>query len=261
MHIQQKTITFASMKKAIVIGASSGIGRKVARMLICEGWSTGLAARRIDRLQQLKEQLIATTGDAQRIETMTIDVCDEDAPDKLLKLIETIGGIDLYVHAAGVGWQNTSLDPDKESTTVETNAVGFTRMVDTTFNFMSQNGGGHIAVISSIAGTKGLGAAPSYSATKAFQNKYIEALEQLSATRKLNIMFTDIRPGFVATDLINGGEGYPLLMNKEKVAAAIVKAIKRHRRVVVVDWRWSTITALWRLIPRWLWRRMKVEKQ
>ena len=123
---------------------------------------------------------------------------------------------------------------------------------------MAEHGGGHIAVISSIAGTKGLGPAPSYSATKAMQNTYIEALEQLSNARRLNIRFTDIRPGFVDTDLLNDGNRYPLLLSKEKVARDIVRSIEKRRHVRVIDWRWRCITWFWRRIPRCLWRRLKL---
>ena len=141
---------------------------------------------------------------------------------------------------------------------METNAVGFTRMVGTAYRYMADHGGGHIAVISSIAGTKGVGPAPAYSATKAMQNTYIEALEQLANAQQLNIRFTDIRPGFVDTDLLNDGHRYPLLLDKVKVAKEIVDSIDKKRHVRVIDWRWRIITCNWRLIPRFLWRHFKL---
>jgi short-subunit dehydrogenase len=114
------------------------------------------------------------------------------------------------------------------------------------------------AVISSIAGTKGLGAAPAYSATKRFQNTYIDALEQLAHIQKLPIRFTDIRPGFVATGLLNDGKHYPMLMHTEKVARHIVCALEKKKRIVVIDWRYRILVALWRLIPPFLWKRLPV---
>jgi len=142
--------------------------------------------------------------------------------------------------------------------TVATNALGFTQMVDAMFCYMAEHGGGHISVISSIAGTKGLGAAPAYSATKAFQNKYIEALEQLATMRKLDIRFTDIRPGFVATPLL-AGKSFPMLMRSDYVARKIVGAINSGRRVATIDWRWRIVVGLWRLIPRCIWRRLDIK--
>ena len=124
---------------------------------------------------------------------------------------------------------------------------------------MAEHGGGHIAAISSIAGTKGLGAAPSYSATKAFQNTYIQSLEQQARMRGLKIRFTDLRPGFVSTPLLGDNPKYPMLLNPEKVAKEIVKAINNRRHVWVIDWRWRIVTALWRRIPRPLWRHLPVK--
>lgn len=231
------------MKRAIVVGASSGIGLEVARLLVQRGWTVGVAARRVERLAEF--------GHAARI-----DVNDEEAGRQLLELVEELGGMDLYFHASGIGHQNRMLDEDIELRTVDTNGLGFARLVGTAFRYMADNGGGHIAVISSIAGTKGLGPAPAYSATKAFQNTYIQALEQLAVARRLKIRFTDLRPGFVATDLLNDGNRYPLLLDKKDVAHDMVCSIERHRHVRIIDWRWRAVTGLWRRIPRLLWRKM-----
>jgi short-subunit dehydrogenase len=103
-----------------------------------------------------------------------------------------------------------------------------------------------------------LGPAPAYSATKAFQNTYIQSLEQLANARHLNICFTDIRPGFVDTDLLNDGNRYPLLLNKLDVARDIVHSIEKRRHVRVIDWRWRMINAFWRRIPRFIWRRLSL---
>jgi short-subunit dehydrogenase len=115
-----------------------------------------------------------------------------------------------------------------------------------------------LAVISSIAGTKGMGSAPAYSATKRFQNTYIDALAQLAHMQNLNIRFTDIRPGFVATALLNDGNKYPMLMNPERVANHIVRALNHHKRMVIIDKRYALLVFFWRLIPQWLWERMKI---
>ena len=231
------------MKKAIVIGASSGIGREVAILLRQHGWTVGVAARRLDRLADFDV-------------AAQIDITADDAPERLSALIERLGGMDLYFHASGVGRQNRELHEDIELQTVNTNGVGFVRMVGVAWRYMADHGGGHIAVISSIAGTKGLGPAPSYSATKALQNTYIQALEQLSNSRHLGIRFTDLRPGFVDTDLLSGTHRYPLLMDKQDVARSIVRAVERRRHVQVIDLRWRLVTAFWRRIPRWLWRKL-----
>lgn len=246
----KKTVT---AKKAIIMGATSGLGREVALLLLREGWTLGLAGRRADRLEALRQLA------PDRVFTATIDVRQEGADGQLEQLIARMGGMDLYLHSSGIGRQNAALAADVETETLETNGTGFVRMVTAAYRHFRRQGYGHLAVISSIAGTKGLGAAPAYSATKRMQNTYIDALEQLAHLEHLPLVFTDIRPGFVATDLLNNGRHYPLLMRPETVARHIVRALRRQRRVAVIDVRYRLLVTLWRLIPRWLWKRLPVQ--
>ena len=241
-----------SDKKAIIVGASSGIGLEVAKLLLADGWQLGVAARREELLQDLKAVA------SERVEIMSIDVTKPDAGEKLLVLIERLGGMDLYFHASGIGKQNRTLEEDIELNTMETNAVGFTRMIGTAYRYFAQQGKGHVAAITSIAGTKGLGPSPAYSATKALQATYLQALEQQAHQRGLDIRFTDIRPGFVDTALLAGNFKYPMLMKPETVARDIVRSIYRKRHVRVIDGRYRIMTFFWRLIPNWIWRRLKL---
>ncbi len=240
------------MKRAIVIGASSGIGFEMSRLLIGKGWTVAVAARRSERLEPLR--LLAP----ERVIPIVLDVNQDAAPKQLHELITRLGGIELYIHVAGIGRQNRMLDADVENRTAETNVGGFTRMVGEAFRYMAEHGGGHIAVISSIAGTKGLGPAPAYSATKAFQATYIQSLEQLANSRKLPINFTDIRPGFADTELLSGDNNYPMMMTAEYVARKAVRAIERRKHVAIIDWRYRLLTAGWRCLPNWIWRRLKL---
>ena len=247
-----------TQKKAIVVGASSGIGYEVVRVLLAQGWIVGVAARREEPLMDLKALA------PQHVQVMTIDITQHDAEQRLMALIQRLGGLDLYFHASGIGKQNRNMDPDIELRTVETNAMGFTRMIGAAYRYFASvsvpegSPRGHIAAISSIAGTKGLGPAPAYSATKALQANYLEALEQQARQRHLNIYITDIRPGFVDTALLNDNFSYPMLMRPERVAADIVRAITQRRHVRIIDWRYRILTAFWRLIPRWIWRRISI---
>lgn len=236
---------------AVVMGASSGIGMEMARLLITHGWHVGVAARRIERLKEL------VTMAPDRVMAARIDVNDDNADNSLTQLISRLGGMNLYIHASGIGKQNQELNARIELDTVTTNAGGFCRMIGAAFRYLAQHGGGHIAALTSIAGTRGMGAAPAYSATKAMQNSYLEALDQLSRMRHLGIAFTDIRPGFVNTDLLADCH-FPMTMNVVPVAQAAVKAIYRHRRVRVIDLRWRIVTALWQLIPHSLWPRLHI---
>lgn len=255
------------------MGATSGIGQEVARLLAANGYEVGIAGRREERLVQMAQ---ATPG---IVTHRQIDVTKEDAPTELQKLIEELGGMDLYFHSSGIGWENVALDADKELKTVETNGVGFVRMVSAAYNWFAeqradeakqraegdeQRAGdkerkARIACITSIARTRGLGAAPAYSATKRMQAHYLECLSQQARMRHLNIGITDIRPGFVATDLIAGSH-FPLQLKAENVARTIVRAIERGSEVVTIDWRYRLLVAAWQLIPRWLWVRLTAIK-
>ncbi|MEG1562502.1 MAG: SDR family NAD(P)-dependent oxidoreductase [Bacteroides sp.] len=240
------------MKRAVIIGATSGIGYEVTKELLSQGWKVGIAGRRQEALQALQGVK------PESVETQVLDVTQADAPERLQRLIEKLGGMDLFLLSSGVGYQNRTLDVEIELHTTFTNVEGFTRMVTAAFHYFQRQGGGHLAVISSIAGTKGLGVAPAYSATKRYQSTYIDALAQLVRLQKLPIRFTDIRPGFVATDLLKDGH-YPMLMNPRRVGMQIVTALNRRQRVVIIDWRYAVLVFFWQLIPRWLWERLPIK--
>ena len=241
------------MKRIIIIGATSGIGREVAKLYIARGWQVGVAGRRTDELENLRQEA------PQQVYTETIDVTHDDAPTRLQSLIDKVGGMDIFLLSSGIGKQNPTLEADIELRTASTNVTGFMRMTMTAYHFFAKQGYGHIAAISSIAGTKGLGIAPAYSATKCFQNTYLDALDQLAHMNGLNICFTDIRPGFVATPLLKD-DSYPLLMKAPDVAAQIVKGIDRKKRTLIIDWRYRILVFFWRLIPRCIWLRLKCVK-
>ena len=281
-------------RRAIVMGATSGLGREIALELLKRGFIVGVCGRRLELLQEFEAEWkswLLTSAASSRVATGTtaaaetaavangtaavasgraavaeeiapqrvfirqIDVTASDAPERLLGLVEEMGGMDMYIHSSGIGYKNMALDGRIERETVITNALGFTQMVDAAFDWFKERGGGHIAFISSVAGTKGLGAAPSYSATKRYQWIYAQALAQLSSMERYNISFTDIRPGFVATGFL-GSSKYPLLLEKHYVAQKIVKAILARKRSVIIDYKYKILCLFWRMIPNWLWERL-----
>lgn len=239
------------MKRIIIIGATSGIGLEVAKLYISQGWLVGIAGRREKELFDLQQQ--APT----QVQTQILDVTNNNASHQLQELIGKLGGVDVLLLSAGIGSQNPTLDTAIELKTADTNVTGFIRITNTVFHYFREHGGGHIAVISSIAGTKGLGIAPAYSATKRFQNHYIESLCQLANMTKANIFFTDIRPGFVATALLKN-RAYPFLMDPATVARQIVKAINNKKKIAVIDWRYQLIVFFWQLIPHSLWISLRI---
>lgn len=239
---------------AIVMGATSGIGYEVALALARQGWRVGVAGRRADILKKMVEE---TAG---IVAFEAIDVNEPQAIDALHRLIGKMGGMRLYFHSSGIGYQNTALDADKELRTIETNCLGMARLVGEAFRYFEQHteAEGQIAVISSIARTRGLGAAPAYSASKRFTSHYLESLCQLKHIKGLrHLHITDIRPGFVRTPLIEGSH-FPMQLDARRVAASIVAAIRRRQSVVTINRLYRLLVFFWQLIPRRLWIRMKV---
>ena len=241
-------------KKIIIIGATSGIGREVALLYIAQGWKVGIAGRRAAELEALRSLA------PNQVSAQTLDVTQADATEKFHALIKQVGGMDVFLLSSGIGKQNYTLEIETELNTAATNVEGFIRMTNAAYHYFEEQGYGHLAVISSIAGTKGIGAAAAYSATKKFQNTYIDALDQLARMQKLKISFTDIRPGFVATPLLKSEKRYPMLMQVSDVAKDIVRAIERRKRVAIIDWKFRRLVGFWQLIPKWIWLRLPIKQ-
>lgn len=239
------------MKRVIIMGASSGIGFKVAEMLASRGVRIGIAARHTETMEQLRQRY------PKQVEVAQIDITKPAASGELLDLVERTGGMDIYLHVAGIGYENLTLDPEKEVAIVDTNAAGFVRMIDTAYRYFRDNGvKGQIAAITSVAGTKGIGRLSAYSATKKFGQTYLVALEQLANMEGSGIRFTDIRPGWVDTPLLIPGVEYPMEMQVDYAARRVIKAVVRKERVCVFDWKWNLLVGLWRMVPNALWIKM-----
>lgn len=244
------------MKRIVIIGASSGMGMRIAADFAKAGWTVGAAARSESRLRELKELAPA------QITYSVIDVTAQDAVRKFEDLIEEIGGMDILLYAAGTGWYNPELNVGKDEATVGVNVLGFTRIVNAAYRYFKRTANvskGRIAVITSIGGVKGLGVSAAYSASKRYQWTYLQALDQLAHSQHVNVSITDLRPGFVDTPFLEGNRSYPMLMSIDYVAPRIEKAIMERRRVAVIDSRWAVVGALWRMIPNVLWPHLGVQ--
>lgn len=255
-HIFVQTDT-PIMRRAIIIGATSGIGRAVAAALLVQGWQVGIAGRREHLLKELESE---AGGD--RVVSERMDVTQDSATEALDRLIERLGDVDLLLFASGIGRQNRALDEHIELSTVKTNCEGMVRIVDHFINHVRHNPAytarrkAHVAVITSVAGTMGIGTAPAYSATKKMQSTYLVALSQLIRMEQLPITLSDIRPGFVRTEILNPEKHYPMVISCERAAQYIIKGLARRKRIITFDWRYRSIVFFWRMIPRWLWERM-----
>ena len=238
------------MKKAIVVGATSGIGRQLAIMLADNGYRVGITGRRGQLLAELQalnpDSFIFSSFDVAEIAFV---------PQRLKQLTEELGGVDLMVLSSGTGKINPALDEAIEQQTNAVNVLGFTCVADWAFNYFEQQGSGHFAAITSVAATRGGRHAPAYGASKAYQVNYLEALRQKAKHLKLPVYVTDIRPGFVDTPMAQAEHKFGVAP-VEKAAKQIFKVIKNKKDVVYITKRWRLVAFIFRIIPGFLYKRM-----
>lgn len=241
------------MKRVVIMGASSGIGYAVAEAFASRGVKVGLAARHTSSLLDLQQRYPGF------VEYEKIDITHVDAPNRLASLVEKLGGMDIYFHVAGIGAENVALDPQREVDIITTNAAAFARMTAAAYRIFSDKGlKGQIAAVTSVAGTNGIGRLSAYSASKKCAQTYLVALEQLAHEEKADITFTDIRPGWVRTPLLEKTKEYPMEMTLEYALPYIIKAIVRKERVAYVDWRWGLVARAWKRLPNSVWVKLDI---
>lgn len=161
-YIRKKKVT---MKKVIIIGASSGIGKELSKLFAQNGYIVGLAARRTTLLDELSKSI----GDNVYIKTIDISQPHE-AILKLNELIQEMNGVDIVVISSGTGYMNKELDWEKEKETIDVNVTGFTAMINASFKHFLKTGKGTLVGISSVGGIRGSANAPAYSASKSYKN-------------------------------------------------------------------------------------------
>jgi len=237
------------MKKAIVIGASSGIGKELAKLLSERNYLVGITGRRATLLKTLQHSA------PDRFRAKAFDATDPNAISYLHQLVDEMGGLDLLVISSGTGDLNESLDIRTIEGTNALNVTAFSKIAAWGFQYFQHQQYGHLVAISSIAGIRGGRVAPSYNASKAYQINFLEGLRQKAQKEKTPIVVTDIRPGFVKTDMAKGDRQF-WVAEPAKAALQISMAIAQKKSVVYVTKRWSIIALLLKILPTWLYKRM-----
>lgn len=232
--------------KAIIIGATSGIGKALASVLLREKYTVGLAGRRVHLLDELKGKF------SDRVFLKQIDVAEaSEALDSLDQLIAEMGGVDLVVVSSGTGFINKELLWPPEKETIDVNVSGFVAMVNAAMRHFLSKGAGHLAGISSIAAIRGSSVAPAYNASKAFVSNYLEGMRKKAEQSGLPITVTTIEPGYVDTAMAKG-EGKFWVASPHEAAEQIYDAIKRKRKHAYVTKRWILIAWLLKIMPDFL---------
>lgn len=238
------------MKKAIIIGASSGIGKALAITLAKYNFEVGLMARRLQMLEDLQQQITTKTY----VGHIDINQASE-AIEKLEKMIHEMENVDLIIINSGVGFLNPELDWQKEQQTLNVNVYGFCALAGVAFKTFTKQGHGHLVGISSIGALRGNPIAPAYNASKAFMSNYLEGLRKKSFKNGKKIIVTDIRPGYVDTDMAKG-EGKFWVAAPSKAAEQIYHAIQNKKSIAYITKRWRLIGWLLKIMPEWIYQRL-----
>ena len=240
----------SSQKKAIIIGASSGMGREVAKLLSKEGYVVGLVARRLPLLESLQKEIGSKSFIKQ------IDVTDSDAREKLQELITEMNGLDLIVISITAYLDNKNskeMGWEKKERTLDVDAKGFIAMADVAFTFFEKQNHGHLVGISSTSGLRGSTYNPVYSAAKACISCYMEGMRNYMLQNNIDVQVTDIVAGFVAVEHSLMGEDPSVYweITTEQAGKTIVEGIKNQQKIVYVPSKVWIIACLLQYLPDW----------
>lgn len=236
------------MKKAIIVGATSGIGRELAKIYAESGWLVGATGRRQDLLYTLQIEY------PNNIDTECFDVTSHGSIAYIEALIEKLEGLDLLIYNSGYGDVSEALDLELDRATVDTNVNGFIEIVNFAFNYFVKQGHGQLATTSSLASIRGNSYAPAYSASKAFQSVYFEGLHMKARKLDAKVFVTDIQPGFVDTQMAKGNARF-WVASPQKAARQIYEAIEKKKWRAYVTQRWWFVAKALKWMPDFIYHR------
>ncbi|HLW67684.1 MAG TPA: SDR family NAD(P)-dependent oxidoreductase [Gemmataceae bacterium] len=245
----------ASTKVAVLTGASSGIGRALAKELMKDGYKLGLVARRADELQKLADEIRVASGVA---EYETADVSKREATVSAIhNLAQRLGPVDLMIANAGMGI-HTDLDPMNTAENEQmfrVNVFGVMYALEAVLPSMLARGSGHLAAVSSLAAYKGLPGSAGYCASKAAVKIYMEALRiQL---RSKGVHVTTIFPGFVRTPMTELHPfKMPFLLEPDEAARRVARALRRKKKEFHFPWQTTRLVKFSRWLPDWIMERI-----
>lgn len=237
------------MKKLIIIGGSSGIGREVARLYARQGNKVAVTGRREALLEEIRIEF------PDHVITGVFDVRQLDNPRQLEILADQMGGMDICLICAGLGTVGNELQWEIENETYETNVSAFTQVAVWAFNYFVKQGHGQLANISSIASWRGNSHAPAYSASKAYQSIYFEGLRMKALRLNLPLIITDIQPGFVQTKKTQGNKRF-WVASVQKAARQIKSGMDAGRFRFYVTKRWRLIAWLMKWMPDFIFHKL-----
>lgn len=242
--------------RALIIGASSGMGAALANLLARQGYTLALIARRKDALRSVCEQINAASGETRALPYVH-DVTDYEAvPGLLRRIVSDLGGLDLVVFAAGVnfppGLETYDFEGDRRM--IEANLIGALAWLNPVAAMFRSVRQGQIVGISSVAGERGRVGNPGYNTSKAGLTTYLEALRNRLTRHGVHVL--TVKPGFVRTDMLKAAQKVMFPITPEQAADDIWKAMRARRQEVYTPWFWRWIMLVIRHIPSPVFRRM-----
>ncbi|RHX84091.1 SDR family oxidoreductase [Leptospira stimsonii] len=248
------------MKNVLITGASSGIGKELARLYAEAGANVALTARRKDSLKKIADDVKAK-GAKGKIVFDSLDVADYEQNFKVIpKLVKELGGLDLIILNAGISTSSSfggrSFEADRK--VIETNLIGAMAGVEAVLPTFQKQKSGQIVGISSVASFRGLPGSASYSSSKAGLSTYLEAVR--GEVSRYGIRVTVIHPGFIDTPINNQMKSRPFVVPVEKGAQKIYKRIENKVLSATVPWfPWAFIGSLMRNMPEFLWSKINTK--
>ncbi len=249
--------TLKPQRSALIVGASSGVGAALARRLAREGYMLGLAARRIDRLQELCDEI--TSGCYTRAFAYQHDVINtREIPALLDKAIDDLGRLDLFVYCAGVLFPNdpTTYRANEDLFTLQINLLGAAAWISPVAQHFQQNRAGHIVGIGSIAGDRGRRGMPAYTASKAGLHTYLEGMR--TRLWRDGVTVTTIKLGQVETDMLKSADRRRSPISADRAAELIWHAIEQRQQTVYVPSWWRLIGLSIQHLPSFIFRRLNI---
>lgn len=246
------------LKRAIVVGASSGMGEELCRVLGREGFHVAMIARRQERLDALRDELQGRYPERTFVEYVH-DVRQTELVGELFdRAVKALDGCDLVVYAAGVMPEvaEDEFNTDKDKLVIEVNVIGAMAWLNEAANRFQAMGSGRIVGISSVAGDRGRRGQPTYCASKAALTTYLEGLRNRLAVQGVDVI--TVKPGPVRTPMTEGLDALPMIIPVEAAAEQIWDAIKSSATVRYVPRQWGPIMTAIRHIPSVIFRRMSI---
>lgn len=239
------------MKNIIITGATSGIGRELALQFSELGHQVGLTGRRTERLEELKEII------GEKAFIRTLDVTDhEEAEAMYQELIEEMGGMDIMILNAGIGRLQMLPPWEADKKVIEVNALAFAHGCHFAFNYFKDKKEGQIVGMSSMASLLASHRAAAYTATKHFISNYMKGYRQKAKRLDADITITELRPGFIYTELTENARGMFWVSSVEKATAQMVKAIQKKKNYAYITKRWQLLAWIAKMVPEWVWDRI-----